>query len=372
MINRVARWRDQLRLFDPAIILMTALLVLLGLAAMYSVTINVAEPDYTKVIRQVVFAVLGFVIFFLTARFDYRFFRTAAWLVYAAGLLLLVAVLVVGTEIRGAQAWFVIGSLTFQPVELAKLLLVIFLSRLFADYHDQREQWRMIVVSGVAVALYVGLIVLQPDLGSAVLLVATWVAMLFFTKVNRAQLAWLIVGLIVIAVISWQFILYDYQRQRIITFFNPAADPLGQGYNVTQSIVAIGSGQLFGRGLGLGTQSQLKFLPEAEEDFIFAVIAEELGFVGVVLLLSLFFILFLLIVRVLKRSYDNFSFFLVLGILLMLFIQMFVNIGTNLGLVPVAGIPLPLISAGGSSLLVSLLALGIVESVIIHRGAAVR
>lgn len=365
-------WRGQLRLLDPAIIFLTVLLVLLGLAAIYSVTINVDQPDYGEVIRQSIFSIIGFVFLFFGSFFDYRFYRSAAWLIYAAGVVLLLGVLLFGSQIRGAQGWFVIGSVTIQPVEVAKLCLIIFLSRFFADYHDRDRHWRLIGVSGAATGLYVALVIAQPDLGSAMLMLIAWILMLMCTKVRRSVLLWLFVGIAISAGLAWQFVLQDYQRDRVIAFVNPAADPLGQGYNVTQSIVAIGSGKLFGRGLGLGTQSQLKFLPEAEEDFIFAVIAEELGFVGVVLLLSLFLVLFWRMYRALRNSYDNFSFFLVLGILFMIFIQMAVNIGTNLGLLPVAGVPLPLISAGGSSLIMTLFAIGIVESVIIHRGSAPR
>lgn len=365
-------WRAQFRLLDPAIIFLTVLLVLIGLAAIYSVTINVDQPDYGEVIRQLTFSLIGFALFFFGAFFDYRFFRSAAWLLYLGGLVLLVGVLLFGTEIRGAQGWFVIGSVTFQPVEIAKVLLIIFLSRFFAEYQDRPDHWRIIGISGLATALYVVPVIRQPDLGSAMLMLITWLVMLFFTKVRRSHLLWIIVGFAIISVFAWQFILKDYQKDRIVAFVNPAADPLGQGYNVSQSIVAIGSGKLFGRGLGLGTQSQLKFLPEAEEDFIFAVIAEELGFVGVVLLLSLYLLLFWRMYQVLRNSYDNFSFFLVLGILLMVFVQMGVNIGANIGLLPVAGVPLPLISAGGSSLIMILFSLGIVESVIVHRGSAPR
>ncbi|MFH0951868.1 MAG: rod shape-determining protein RodA [Patescibacteria group bacterium] len=368
---RFTIWGRPWRLLDPHILVLTILLVLIGLAAIYSVTINIEAPDYTKVLRQLIFAGMGLLLFFGASFFDYRYFKATAWIAYGLGFVLLTSVLIIGTEIRGTTGWFEIGSLTFQPVELAKILLVIFLSYFFSKHNDSHAQWRMIIVSGLAVVVYMVLTILQPDLGSAVLLLAIWVGMLLFTKVKKQQLLWLLMGVIIVSVISWNFLLYDYQQDRVLTFFNPSLDPLGQGYNVTQSIVAIGSGQFFGRGLGLGTQSQLNFLPEAEEDFIFAVIAEELGLFGVVLLLSLFSLLFRRLYKAIKLSYDNFSYYLVLGISLMLFIQIFVNIGTNLGLLPVAGVPLPFISAGGSSLLVNLLALGIVESVIIHRGGAV-
>ncbi|MFC1662903.1 rod shape-determining protein RodA [Patescibacteria group bacterium] len=363
----ITSWMDHWRRLDPYILLLTLLLVLFGLAAIYSVTINVADPDYSKVVRQLTFTGLGFILFFLVALIDYRFYKAIAWLAYILGFVLLLAVLFFGTEIRGATGWFEVSGLTFQPAELAKLLLVIFLSRFFADFSSTNKQIRTILITAAAVVIYVGLIILQPDLGTAVLLLATWTGFLLFTKIKTKHLIWLLIGVVLVSLISWQFILYDYQRDRVLTFFNPSRDPLGQGYNVTQSIVAIGSGQLFGRGLGLGTQSQLNFLPEAEEDFIFAVIAEELGLVGVTLLLGIYALLFWRILIAIRRSYDNFSFYLVLGIGLMIFVQMFVNIGTNLGLLPVAGIPLPLISSGGSSLLVNLVALGIVESVIIHR-----
>jgi rod shape determining protein RodA len=356
------RWR----LLDPYILLVMILLVLIGLAAIYSVTINIESPDYGKVVRQLVFAMVGLAVFFFTSFFDYRFFKTAAWFAYVLGLILLVSVLLFGAEIRGATGWFAVGNLTFQPVELAKILLLIFLARFFSDHIDSPNHWRMIIITGLMTALYIGLIILQPDLGSALLLFFIWLGMILFTKIKKKHLLFIAVGLILVALISWNFVLYDYQRERVETFLNPSLDPLGQGYNVSQSIVAIGSGGVFGRGLGLGTQSQLNFLPEAEEDFIFAVIAEELGFVGILLLLTLFTLLFWRLLKALRKSRDNFSFYVILGVILMIYVQMIVNISTNIGLMPVAGIPLPLISAGGSSLLTTLMALGLVESVIIH------
>ncbi len=210
------------------------------------------------------------------------------------------------------------------------------------------------------------LVLFQPDLGSALLLLGMWGAVVLFAGIKKRYLLALAVCAAAAGWLAWTVLFADYQRARILTFLDPSTDPLGQGYNVTQAIIAVGSGGLFGRGLGFGSQSQLKFLPESQTDFIFAVIAEELGFIGVSLVIGAFFMLFFRLERLAARTEDDFTSFLLLAIGSVLFLQFCVNAGMNLGLLPVTGVGLPLVSYGGSSLIFTLLMLGVAESVAIR------
>ena len=218
-------------------------------------------------------------------------------------------------------------------------------------------------MTGVPVALYAILVMFQPDFGSAALMMGVWALMLLMAGMDRKVMLWSLMGGVTLMVGSWLFLFQDFQKERVMTLLQPERDPLGIGYNVTQARIAIGSGRLWGKGLGFGSQSQLQYLPEAQTDFIFAAIAEEFGFVGVLLVLGAFLLLFWRLWMLLRRVRDDFSTFLIVGFTAMLGIQMVVNIGMNLGLVPVTGLPLPFVSYGGSSLVSSLIAFGILESI---------
>jgi len=208
---------------------------------------------------------------------------------------------------------------------------------------------------------------MQPDMGSALIFLALWIGFLLLSHIRKTQLLILFLILALLATSSWFLILKDYQKERIVTFLNPSSDSLNTGYNVIQSIIAIGSGKILGRGLGLGPQSQLNFLPEQEADFIFAVISEELGFIGSSIVLILFGLIFYRIWLLAKHSSNDFTLYLINGILIILFTQTVINIGMNIGMMPVTGLPLPWVSAGGSSLVINLLLVGILEN--IHQSA---
>jgi rod shape determining protein RodA len=299
---------------------------------------------------------------------DYRIFKAYSWILYALGLLVLIAVLFFGKTVRGTTGWFSIFGLTIgQPAEIVKVFLIIALSKYLTDHIQDLYKFKYIIYTGILCGLFVLLILLQPDFASAILLLAIWICMLFFTNTKKSHLIFIIVIILLMMVFSWFFLLQDYQKERIITFFNPARDPLGKGYNPIQSIVAVGSGKLWGRGLGLGPQSQLNFLPAQETDFIFAVIAEELGFVGSFVIILLFGLILYRLFKSMNRARDNFSHFLILGTVSMLFIQIFITIGMNIGIMPVAGLPLPLVSYGGSSLITTMIIIGIIEGIIIRQ-----
>ena len=211
--------------------------------------------------------------------------------------------------------------------------------------------------------IYMALVMLQPDFGSALTLLVLTAGLLLFTNVPRRYLIWSAVAIVLTGALSWQFAFQDYQKDRVISFLNPGLDPLGRGYNIQQSVIAVGAGGLFGRGLGEATQSQLRFLPEAQTDFIFAVLAEQLGFLGVVIILGAYGVLIWRVVRIIYATSDGFAMFCAAGFLLMVSVQAFLNIGMNLGVLPIVGLPLPFVSLGGSAMLANFVMLGIVQSI---------
>lgn len=365
------KYLTQLRRFDWILISLTIILVIFGLVAIYSIAVNAENPDFFILIKQLSALLVGFIFLITLGFLDYRVLRSYANLLYWLGVILLIGVLFFGSTIRGTQGWYYIGGQAFQPVELVKILLVIFLSKYLAFKSSSLFSFRTLVISALFIFLPFVLVVLQPDLGSALTFLALWLGMIWLTKVKKTHLLLIISFLLLIAILGWFFFLVDYQKERIITFFQPERDPLGQGYNITQSIIAIGSGQFWGRGLSLGPQSRLNFLPAKETDFIFSVIAESLGFVGSFFMIALFGFLFWRIIKIMRIAQDDFGAYLAWGILLLIAIQVFINIGMNLGLAPVAGLPLPFISAGGSSLLVNLLAIGILESIYLRQRKSV-
>jgi rod shape determining protein RodA len=250
-----------------------------------------------------------------------------------------------------------------QPVEFAKLALVLALARFFSKHMGEAGRWRPFMISGVWLLALAGLVMLQPDLGSAVILVVIWLTLLFFFGASKRQWLLLIGGGLALAATAWFAFLSPYQKARVETFLNPAADPLGSGYNVRQSIVAVGSGQVAGRGIGLGSQSQLNFLPEQYTDFIFSAIAEELGLLGSATILVLLGTMLYRLVIIARRSEDDFGTLVALGLAGWLGVQAFINLGGALGLLPLTGLTLPLVSAGGSSLIAVLVSLGVAQSI---------
>lgn len=355
------------RRFDWILFGAAAGLVVFGLSAIYSTSLGATVPNLTVFWKQVAFAALGAGVAVSASFFNYRLLAGSAKALYALAIALLLAVLLVGDTVRGTRGWFGIAGFGIQPVELVKVLLIVFLAKFMSDYARDPLGWRRIIRSGSALAVVFVLVLLQPDFGSASLLLAVWGALLLIAGVQRRHLV--IIGGIALAaaVIAWFFFLKPYQKDRLLAFADPGADPLGSGYNVTQSVIAIGSGELLGKGLGFGSQSQLRFLPERQTDFIFAAIAEELGFVGILVLLSLFGIIFWRAYVLASGTSSDFAMFLILGIVVSLTAEMFVNIGANMRLLPVTGVTLPFVSYGGSSLLAKFLMIGILESVAVRR-----
>ncbi len=349
-------------------VLFAAVLLLLGLglAALYPISHSehiLNRGDASHFLRQAVFAVIGLFLFFIFSLSDYRILKSMSSAIFLAGVFLLFAVLFFGKIVKGTSGWISFGFFNFQPVEIFKIIIIVALAKYFSLNIKTMHESRHIFISLVLVVLPVTLILFQPDLGSALVIIGAWMGILLLAGVKKNYLLLLVVVGIVLGVFSWNFFLKDYQKERIAVFLNPASDPQGAGYNVLQSTVAVGSGGMWGKGLGHGSQSQLNFIPEKHTDFIFAVIAEELGFAGVIFLLALFVIVLTRLFFIAREIRDNFGKLLVSGISAVIFIQIIINIGMNIGIVPVAGIPLPLLSYGGSSLIATLAMLGIAESV---------
>lgn len=341
-----------LKLVNIPIILSSLLLICIGILVIYSSSKELA-------IQQSIFALIGLFIFLFISQIDVRAFKNIIFPLYLIIILMLLLVLFLGIETRGSVRWIPLGIFNIQPSEFGKPILILFLARFWSQ---KMPNWVSIFKSFFYSLPLIFLIFKQPDLGSSLTIVSIWVGMLFASRVSFKKLLILALVIILTIPVGWLF-LHDYQRQRINSFLSPQSDPLGRGYNLIQSTIAVGSGELLGRGLGRGTQSRLQFLPEFRTDFIFASIAEEMGFLGTLIILGLYLYLSVYCLKVAKETDDSFSFLIVMGTLSMLLFQFFVNIGMNIGLLPITGITLPLISYGGSSLIATLFSLGIVASV---------
>lgn len=342
--------------------LAAVVLSLIGLSTIYSVALSQQGGDILNVRKQAIALAIGLFVYVLLANANYRLLRGYALVIYLVGNALLASVLMFGSTIRGTTGWFSLGPVSFQPVELMKIVLVIALAAYMSSRARRSFGLRELFETFAIMALPAALTLLQPDLGSASILMIIWGSVVLFAGLSKRHLAGLIGVSAILLVVGWHFFA-PYQKARITTFLNPAADPLGQGYNVTQAVIAVGAGGWFGRGLGFGSQSQLKFLPESQTDFIFAVIAEELGFVGVLLVLGLWFLIFMRLLRQARRAPDAFASYVLIGLGASLLWQTLVHAGMNVGVLPVTGLGLPLVSYGGSSLVFTWLMLGVVESV---------
>lgn len=355
-----------LKNFDWILFTSVLLLVSFGLAEIYSVALGRSQFDLINFKKQIIFIAIGIILLFSLAFLDYHSLRSYSKYFYFLGFILLVGVLIFGQTIRGTKGWYNFFGFNFQPVEFSKFVLVLFLAKYFSSASLRLRELKYLLVSLSGVLIFVALVLVQPDFGSASILFLFWLVMAALVGFNKKFFLIIFLALAVISAVSWQLVFQDYQKQRIVTFLNPSFNPLKQGYNVAQAIIAAGAGGISGRGLGFGSQSQLKFLPEAQTDFIFAVVAEELGFSGVLLILLFFAIFFYRCLYHLKRVNNDFGIFFILGAVVLIFIEMFINIGMNLGILPVIGISLPFLSYGGSGLITSLMLVGVTESIIIR------
>ncbi len=348
---------------------MTIILSLIGLTILYSaVTAGASDIQRALVAKQAAWFCIGFTAMIVTFTINYRNFDRWAVVIYIFAVVLLMAVLLHGRYIGGARRWLVLGPVVLQPSEPMKLAAIIVL----AKYYSKRVNihgftLRELVLPILIVMIPFLLIVKQPDLGTGMLVVLIAASITMYVKIERRSLLCIIFSCIVMVPLLWKFMLKEYQKQRVLTFLDPERDPLGSGYHIIQSKIAIGSGKLFGKGFLKGTQNALSFLPEHHTDFIISVLSEEWGFMGTGLVI--FFYLFLIVwgLRIAHGCRDPFGTILAVGVTAMMFWQVCINIGMVMGLMPVVGVPLPLISYGGSSILTSLMGIGLLMNVSMRR-----
>jgi rod shape determining protein RodA len=363
MIQRLNHyWRRN----DWLITLSILLLLSVGLTQIYGVSLGRGGVSLLAFRKQFIFAIIGLIGYLFLSFSDYHRWRGYAAYLYSLAIVLLVSVLLVGSSVNGTKGWFNILGLGLQPVELVKIILIIYLAGYFSSRTVRADQFKNLFKSGIATFILTVLVLLQPDFGSALLLMAIWLVFILVIGFERKYLYWLVGLMILSIIIGWSFLFTNIQKNRIRSFINPGHGAFSQSYNVNQAMIAVGSGRLIGRGVGFGSQTQLKFLPEAQTDFIFAVIAEERGFFGAGLVVILFTIIIYRALTILPKIKDDFGCFVIIGAVGLLAVEIFVNLAMNIGLLPVVGIALPLVSYGGSSLVSSLLLLGLVNSVIIR------
>ena len=339
------------------ILIISALL----LASAGLVTMNSFSNDSSFFGRQVIWLIISIIVFLVFSFIDWRFLRrtNVTMTIYLVAIVLLLIVFLLGTTVKGAERWLNFGAFSFQPSDPAKIALIILLSKYFTRRHVEIAHFKHILVSGFYAFVLFVLIFLQPNFSTAIVIGFIWFGMVMVSGISKKH----VFSLMALGAISfaflWMFVLHDYQKERIVTFIDPLADARGAGYNALQSMIAVGSGQWVGKGIGFGTQSRLRFLPEYQTDFIFASFAEEWGFVGVVILISLFGVVLWRIIYNAIHGASNFEILFGAGVAVWFLSHFAVHVGMNIGLLPVTGITLPFVSYGGSHLLTEFAALGI-------------
>ena len=358
-------FRDQ---FDWALFIAIASIALIGVVNLYSAT-SAAGPALRDVyITQIYWLTLGAGVAVLTGAVDYRYFERHGYVAYGVGIVLLLLVFLLGSTVRGSTRWINVGSFTFQPSELMKILLIVALAKYL--HNDPKTDGRTLidlVGPGLILAAPMSLILLQPDLGTALILAFIFGTIMVLTKLKVRSLVTLASAFVVSAPLTWNYLLKDYQRRRLTSFLNPEADLLGTGWHAHQSQVAIGSGGFSGKGFMQGTQNQNGFLPDQFSDFPFAVWAEEQGMIGVSVLLGLYLFLILWGLKIASQAKDRFGAVLAVGVSAMIFWHTVINIGMVTGLLPIVGLTLPLFSYGGSSVLTILIGIGLLMNVSMRR-----
>jgi rod shape determining protein RodA len=366
---RVQQWASRSasavwNVFDTQLVLYAGLLAVIGLVMAYTNSpagaTLAAGSTFT---RGLMWAAIAIVVFALTCAFDYRWLKTFAWPIYFFNLGLLGITLALGTGVGGVARWVTIGGLQFQFSEIAKILMIIVLANFISGRRDKLGHLSTLIGAGLLVLPPLGLVMIQPDLGTSLVFGAILVGTLFLVG---GSLRWLGVftaaGLAAMPII-WSEVLRDYQRARLVSFLDPTADPLGSGYQLIQSQIAVGSGGIFGKGLTNGSQNQLDFLPVQTTDFVFAILSEELGFVGGLLVFGLFTALIWRVLVIAWHSDDLFGLAFGSGVAAMLLFQLLVNVGMVIGIMPITGIPLPFVTHGGASLISIAVGLGVLESI---------
>jgi rod shape determining protein RodA len=353
-----------LKRLDWKLVLVVLGLAAVSLAALYS-SCSV-RGDFSNFYKQAIFFASGFFLMIILSFLDWRVFKENSFLIlflYFLCILLLIGVFFFAPEIRGTRSWYKIGELSFDPIDLTKLVLVLLLAKYFSRRHVEMYKIQHIFLSGFYALLPVALVFIQPNIGSASLLLVAWLGILLISGVKTRHFLLICLAIIFVATVGWNFFLHDYQKARITSFMLPQADPFGASWSQKQAQIAIGSGGLFGQGWMNGSQTHHGFLTEPQTDFIFSAFAEEFGLAGVAVLTVLFALLFWRIFKIALQSDSNFASLFASGFAVIIFAQMSINMAMNLGIAPVVGISLPFVSSGGSNLLFIFSSLGILQSI---------
>ncbi len=345
----------------PDLYILGAILPIMG-AGLITMKSFVGDGNFFS--KQLVWIVVAFIAFFISSKIDFRVLKRTYVIVglYSLSTFALIALFIFGSISNGAKNWINVGLFSIQPSDPAKLILILLLAKYFSRRHIEIANIRHIIVSGVYTFIPFILVAIHPDLGSAITIFFIWFGMVLFSGISKKHLALVFIVGSLVFFGAWQMVFKDYQKQRIINFITPSADIRGSGYNARQAMITVGSGQLFGKGIGYGTQSRLQFLPEYQTDFIFAAFAEEWGFVGVIILLGLFGIIIARILYTASKGEANFEILFGIGLAIFFMSHLIINIGMNIGLMPVTGIPVPFMSYGGSHLVTEFIGLGLLMS----------
>ncbi|OFZ31194.1 MAG: rod shape-determining protein RodA [Bdellovibrionales bacterium RIFCSPHIGHO2_01_FULL_40_29] len=362
--------RNFLNRLDIRLILLIFCLNVIGLFNLYSAThgphSNDVEPLF---VQQIVWLLGGWTIFFILTFLDYLWVNKIVWLIYILNVGALIYTDLMGKVVLGGQRWIDLHFFRYQPSETMKLCIILLLSRILVNRNPMGYGMglRELLLPAVLIFIPFALTVKQPDLGTAMMLMFIGGTMLFFVKIRKSIIIFIATLALIAIPLAWKYGLKEYQRNRIFTFLSPDQDPHGTGYNSIQSKIAVGSGKFFGKGFRMGTQSQLEFLPERHTDFIFSVLSEEWGFVGSIIVLLTFAFLFKVCFEISLQARDKYGALIVIGVTAYIFWHMFVNIGMVIGLLPIVGVPLPLLSYGGSGMLTTMVGLGLVSSIAYRR-----
>lgn len=367
-----AVWRGWDR-FDYLMVFAAVALVIYGLLLIYSGSLPWYEGPVVSLnnpsAKQAVFAAVGVVAMLIVSKIDYHYFIHYSWALYLIGIISLIAILAFGSTEGGAKSWFTFGPVQVQPSEFAKIATILLLARFFSEHGGDARELKSLVLSLAIMVPVVGLVFIQPDLGTSLVFGAIWLGVVIVAGVNRSHL--LVMGAIFVALLPfvWTFGIADYQVQRISVLVDPNRDPLDTGFTTLQGEIALGSGQVFGKGFTQGDQTQLEYLRVATRDFIFSLMGEEFGFVGAMVMFGLFILLLMRGIRAAQLAGDTAGQLVAVGIVMLILMQTFINIAVNLGLFPVTGIPLPFVSQGGSSLVSLFIAIGILQSIVMRHRA---
>jgi rod shape determining protein RodA len=355
--------------FDWWMLALTAMLAGFGLVALYSaIHAGVHTTSSTLFTKQIIWYSAGTVVMVVAFLFDFKNYERWGHLFYLICIVMLVAVLFFGKYVGGSRRWLVVGPFTMQPSEIVKLAVIVVLAKYYARVSTTNGiSFRELITPFILTAIPFALIVRQPDLGTAMVMVLIAGSITFYVKIERRTLSFLMAGCALVIPMVWMFLLKGYQKQRILTFLNPDRDPLGAGYHIIQSKIAVGSGMLTGRGFLKGTQNALDFLPEQHTDFIFSVLSEEWGLIGSMVVLTTFLLLITWGLGIAQRSRDPFGKILAVGVTAMIAWQVFINIGMVMGLMPVVGVTLPFVSYGGSSIITMMAGVGLLLNVSMRR-----